>query len=154
MGVETLPRSRREISDQDVQALTSVVRSLAPLRGSSAEGGADSFERALCAKCHTPVTGTGFIRADAIGVRRTPICWFTSWARARCTATLPLEPSSVPRRCGGIGQIGPPYLHDGPAATIEEAILRHGGEARGSVERYSALSRSKKNRLLEFVSSR
>jgi CxxC motif-containing protein (DUF1111 family) len=47
----------------------------------------------------------------------------------------------------------PVFLHDGSAATVEAAILRHGGEARGAVNRYNALSARQKADLLGFLSA-
>jgi CxxC motif-containing protein (DUF1111 family) len=45
-----------------------------------------------------------------------------------------------------------PYLHDGRAETVEEAILNHGGEAASSVARYLALPSPERARLLGFLS--
>ena len=55
------------------------------------------------------------------------------------------------RRCGGCAFR--PYLHDGRADTVEEAIAFHGGEAVDSVERYVALSTESRNRLLAFLAT-
>ena len=46
-----------------------------------------------------------------------------------------------------------PYLHDGRAATIEDAILWHGGEAQWSRDDYAKLPRPQQNLLLQFLSS-
>jgi CxxC motif-containing protein (DUF1111 family) len=46
-----------------------------------------------------------------------------------------------------------PYLHDGRAATMEEAILLHGGQAGTSLKLYKRLSRKDKQHLLAFVHS-
>ena len=46
-----------------------------------------------------------------------------------------------------------PYLHDGRAETLEEAVLWHGGEATASRNRFYDLSRADKDRLLAFLSS-
>ncbi|WP_052031869.1 di-heme oxidoredictase family protein [Novipirellula maiorica] len=46
-----------------------------------------------------------------------------------------------------------PYLHDGRAETLEEAVLWHGGEAAESRNRYYDLSRADKDRMLAFLSS-
>lgn len=46
-----------------------------------------------------------------------------------------------------------PYLHDGRAATLEEAILWHGGEARGSVRKYKRLDRKDRRRIVMFLES-
>jgi CxxC motif-containing protein (DUF1111 family) len=46
-----------------------------------------------------------------------------------------------------------PYLHDGRAATIEEAVLQHGGEATGSAKRFRELSDVERTQLLTFLGS-
>lgn len=46
-----------------------------------------------------------------------------------------------------------PYLHDGRAATVEQAILAHDGEARGARERYAALPANTRAKLLAFLDS-
>ncbi len=46
-----------------------------------------------------------------------------------------------------------PYLHDGRAATLEDAILWHGGEAEASRDLYVELPRESKDLLLSFLSS-
>ena len=46
-----------------------------------------------------------------------------------------------------------PYLHDGRAATLNEAIRLHGGEAAKSVEAYLSLSPEEREQLLAFLSS-
>lgn len=45
------------------------------------------------------------------------------------------------------------YLHDGPARTLTEAILWHGGEGDGSKAKFQALSESDKNALVAFLKS-
>ena len=50
----------------------------------------------------------------------------------------------------GISNFGP-YLHDGRAATLESAILLHGGEAETSRDLYIALSPSDQSDLLAFL---
>ncbi|WP_372725665.1 di-heme oxidoredictase family protein [Novipirellula sp.] len=46
-----------------------------------------------------------------------------------------------------------PYLHDGRAETLEEAVLWHGGEAAAARNRFYDLSRADKDRVLAFLSS-
>jgi CxxC motif-containing protein (DUF1111 family) len=50
----------------------------------------------------------------------------------------------------GLADSGP-YLHDGRAATVVEAIALHGGEAEGARQRYFALSVADRMALLEFL---
>jgi RNA polymerase sigma factor (sigma-70 family) len=46
-----------------------------------------------------------------------------------------------------------PYLHDGRAATLEEAIALHGGQGQSSAERYAQLSPHRKQQLEAFLLS-
>ncbi len=46
-----------------------------------------------------------------------------------------------------------PYLHDGRASTIEEAILWHGGEAKASADSYQLLSATERSCILTFLST-
>jgi CxxC motif-containing protein (DUF1111 family) len=46
-----------------------------------------------------------------------------------------------------------PYLHDGRAETLKDAILWHGGEAESSRNAYAKLSRTDKDLVLAFLSS-
>jgi CxxC motif-containing protein (DUF1111 family) len=44
-----------------------------------------------------------------------------------------------------------PYLHDGRAPTLQEAILLHGGEASGSAARFKALGGSEQRQVVAFL---
>lgn len=44
-------------------------------------------------------------------------------------------------------------LHDGRARSIEEAIVLHGGESQGTIERYTSLSDTEKRNLILFLES-
>ena len=46
-----------------------------------------------------------------------------------------------------------PLLHDGSAATVEDAILRHGGEAAAVRQRFAALGAAQRSALLTFLMS-
>lgn len=52
----------------------------------------------------------------------------------------------------GLANTGP-YLHDGRATTIEEAIIEHGGEARASRRNFSDLNDADQNDLLAFLNN-
>jgi CxxC motif-containing protein (DUF1111 family) len=45
----------------------------------------------------------------------------------------------------------PPYLHDGRAGTLDEAIRLHDGEARRSADRYRGLPAGERSQLLAFL---
>lgn len=46
-----------------------------------------------------------------------------------------------------------PWWHDGSSPTIEDAILRHGGEAQASSDAYAALSDEEQSQVLAFLNS-
>ncbi len=46
-----------------------------------------------------------------------------------------------------------PYLHDGRATTLEQAIAFHGGQAEDSTVKFTALSLAEKQKLLAFLKS-
>lgn len=52
----------------------------------------------------------------------------------------------------GIGPVGP-YLHDGRAQSLSEAILLHGGEAKAARDQAAALDQSQMDDLVEFLLS-
>jgi hypothetical protein len=52
----------------------------------------------------------------------------------------------------GVGST-PPYMHDGRAVTLTEAILEHGGEAQTSRNSYNALSTTQKQQINAFLNN-
>jgi hypothetical protein len=52
----------------------------------------------------------------------------------------------------GLGSTAP-YLHDGRATTIEEAIIEHGGEAAVSKDRFRALAKEDQDDVLAFLNN-
>lgn len=52
----------------------------------------------------------------------------------------------------GVGQTGP-WLHDGRATTLAEAILTHGGEAESAREAYASLTTNQQREVVEFLRS-
>jgi CxxC motif-containing protein (DUF1111 family) len=46
-----------------------------------------------------------------------------------------------------------PYLHDGRAVTIEQAVRQHDGEARRVRERFEALNPAQRRQLLDFLAT-
>jgi hypothetical protein len=65
---------------------------------------------------------------------------------------LPLNRFFITARLWGLADSAP-YLHDGRAQTITEAILLHDGEAQEQREIFKALSVNEKNQLLAFLRS-
>ena len=52
----------------------------------------------------------------------------------------------------GVGS-SEPYLHDGRATTLTEAILKHGGEATASRNKFKAMSTAKKKAIIAFLNN-
>jgi hypothetical protein len=52
----------------------------------------------------------------------------------------------------GVGSTAP-YGHDGRSINLEEVILRHGGEARSSSNRFAALNGNQRSMILEFLAT-
>ncbi|HXF06003.1 MAG TPA: di-heme oxidoredictase family protein [Blastocatellia bacterium] len=130
-----------------------------PPRGPITEAvrrGEQIFTTIGCARCHTPAFQTGDHPIAALSRK-----------------TVPLYSDLLLHDVGtgdGIpqGDAGPtefrtpplwglrmsrPFLHDGSAATIEEAIRRHAGEARRVTERFLMLTPAERADLLAFLES-
>ncbi len=117
-------------------------------RSPSSKQGEQAFVEVGCANCHTPIIPSaigglpaytdlllhdmGPELADGISA---------GFAQGSEFRTQPLW---------GVG-LHPPYLHDGRADTLTEAIEWHGGEAQTSVDRWLALSDESKQSILDFL---
>lgn len=64
----------------------------------------------------------------------------------------PLDPFFITARLWGVADTAP-YLHDGRASTLSEAILLHGGEAEYSAKLFKDLSVANKTSLLNYLRS-
>lgn len=143
-----------ELSTDDLFDLVSFSMLLAAPRieelSDRAQRGLELFDEARCGDCHTPrlegprgplpiysdllIHDMGTSLADGIEQKEATGSEFR---------TQPLW---------GLAAVGP-YLHDGRAGTIEEAILMHDGEALESRILFEALTRSERDDLLEFLLS-
>ena len=145
-----------EISSDEIADLVFYMEMLAPPQRGEIDGATETAGRAvfsdvLCDRCHIPelpddnanpvpifsdlllhdVAETG-----ATGIADGP-------ASIRMFRTSPLW---------GIGQTAP-YMHDGRASTIEQAIERHFGEADAARTAYSMLDATERAQLLAFLQS-
>lgn len=119
--------------------------------------GESLFHQIGCAKCHVPVTLTGFSDVEALSLK--PVALYSDLllhdmgslgdgiaqaaAGTREMRTMPLWGARA----------SAPYLHDGSAATLEEAIRAHDGEAAKVRARFNKLRREDRSRLIEFLNS-
>lgn len=152
-GPEPRPKTW-EVSRDELKDLSEFVRLLPPLASAfvpaTTRAGASIFAQVGCAGCHVaqlrmsdgtriapysdlllhdmgPALADGFREGSATGAEfRTAPLW-------------------------GIARTGPPFLHDGRARSIDEAIRLHGGEAAGAAERYTRLSAASRRALRAFI---
>ena len=143
----------------DIDSLADFMRLLAPVvptrQSQSASDGERLFTQIGCATCHTPSMQTGPSPIAAID-RKTVglysdlllhdmgrlgdgIAQGTAGMREMKTAPL-----------WGL-RLRQPYLHDGRAMTIDEAIRGHDGEAQAARDRYQRLNPVSTQNLLDFL---
>lgn len=143
----------------DIDAAADFMRFLAPPaplpQGPVAQIGAKVFETIGCANCHTPVLTTG--SSSIAGLSNKTVRLYSDLllhdmgslgdgiaqgaAQEKEMRTAPLW---------GLRVRGA-YLHDGRAATIDQAITAHDGEAQVVVGRYQSLTPEQRQALLSFL---
>jgi CxxC motif-containing protein (DUF1111 family) len=122
--------------------------------------GSTLFRSINCSACHTPELRTGWAQDAQLRFRRFQP--YTDLLVHDLGAGL-AEPKQISIAVGasefrtpplwGVAFTGPPYLHDGRASSIAEAILAHGGEAEASRDAYTRLSSEEKEALIAYVRS-
>jgi CxxC motif-containing protein (DUF1111 family) len=122
------------------------------------------FSNIGCANCHTPNLGAvDGIYSDLLLHRMGPTLEGGSayYGPAPTTPTGPPSPSdSMSSRpladewrtppLWGVADSAP-YLHDGRAATLEDAITMHGGQGKSSAARYQSLDAGQRAQVLAFL---
>lgn len=142
----------REVSAAMIALMASYLKTLRPGQSPPDAPGAALFGETGCATCHAPALATksgskiaaytdlllhdmGPALDDGVGE---PGVASSEWR------TAPL--AAISRR-----EAPPRYLHDGSAATLEDAVAKHGGEGAASRARFNALSKENRQRLIEYV---
>ena len=150
-----------EMSAGDLGDLIAFSRFLAPPEpqpfNDAAARGEALFDAVGCAKCHVPELPStrGPVRAftDLLLHDMGPdlageVSFGTPQMGANDPPTTEAEWRTAP--LWGVGSAAP-YLHDGRASTLEDAILWHGGEALGVRDAFSALSAQERADVIEFL---
>jgi CxxC motif-containing protein (DUF1111 family) len=115
------------------------------------------FEASACSLCHTPVLHTGYSKVAALNNKEVRLYSdlllhdmgalgdgiVQETATGREFRTPPLWGAAA----------SAPYLHDGRAVTIHDAIVAHDGEGKVSKERYLKLTKAQQKLLTDFVLS-
>lgn len=150
-----------EMSNQDLADLVAFMRFLAPPAprpmGTEATAGRALFTTLGCALCHIPslpsslgpvdaftdllLHDMGPDLADGIAMGVPQASTIDGLTTHREFRTQPLWGVSF----------SAPFLHDGRAETLEEAILMHGGEAEVSRNAFAALSPADRARVIAFL---
>ena len=150
-----------ETGKSDIDASAGFISLLGPpppLRQTpSAAAGGRLFQQLNCGACHTPVMSTGANPVAALAHKPVPLYSDLllhdmgalgdgieqAAARAREMKTAPLW---------GLRARGP-FLHDGRARTVAEAIRAHDGEGAAARHRFERLSDAEEKQLLDFLMS-
>jgi CxxC motif-containing protein (DUF1111 family) len=161
---------REEVSDQFLKLVAFYVRNLAvprrrDLDRPQVKAGGRLFREIGCAACHTPSFKTGH-SAVSPHLSGQTIWPYTDLllhdmgpgladgrpegrASGSEWRTAPLWGVGLTQTVSGHTY----FLHDGRARNLEEAILWHGGEGQASRDRFAALDKADRDRLLAFVNS-
>jgi len=123
----------------------------------SAAAGRSVFQNTGCAVCHVPLMITGPSKVAALDHREV---WLFSDLLLHDMGSLgdgiaqsaaDVRDMKTPPLWGL--RASAPYLHDGRAQTVDEAIKAHDGEAKAAKERYLKLSQQHLQQLLDFLMS-
>lgn len=145
----------------DIDAAADFMRFLAPPPPlpltASASAGKTIFQQINCAACHTPMMTTAPNSISALN--RKPVALYSDLllhdmgALGDGITQGPAGPTEMRTPPLWGLRASAPYLHDGRAPTIEAAIMAHDGEAKTSRDRYSRLSKTQRQQLLDFLKS-
>src|SRR5436190_7514458 len=174
-------KSRFDLTDEQCTSLTSFVRSLprpqvveeTDYRRSMSTRGQSLFSRVGCADCHVPDLGwvrglysdmllhdmgSEFSDAQtatpvrAIARQRTISPYYNAVIERDVNVEVPTNPQQewkTPPLWGVRDSY--PYMHDGRAATLREAILMHGGEAERSALIFKGATADDQQAILTFL---
>lgn len=128
-----------------------------PPLSNSAAAGRSVFQNTGCAVCHVPLMFTGPNKSSALNQQEV---WLFSdlllhdmgsLGDGIAQGTADVRDMKTPPLWGL--RASAPYLHDGRAASIEDAIKAHDGEAKVSKDRYMKLSKQQVQQLIDFLMS-
>jgi len=152
-----------ETGKADIDRVADYMRLLAPpSRGNPDDApplraGRALFESLNCAECHTPALRSGASPIPALAHRTVPLYSDLLLHDMGSLGDGVAQGSAGPREMRtaplwGLG-LRAVYLHDGRAATLDEAIRAHDGEAAASRARYVRLDEDKRRSLIAFLRS-
>jgi CxxC motif-containing protein (DUF1111 family) len=150
------PRTRR----RGIDNFASFMRFLAPLDRGPGDDATREGERVFaaigCAACHVPVLVTAPSRSPSFDRRSVPLfsdLLLHDVATGDGIRQASAEPDEIRTPALWGLRHRRPLLHDGSAATIEDAIRRHGGEAGRARAGFERLADDERAALLRFLGS-
>jgi CxxC motif-containing protein (DUF1111 family) len=161
---ETDPAPDPELSIEDVELATAFTRFLAPPPQQQFKNSVDKdlaargkrlFESLNCAVCHVPSMKTGPSPIKALD--RKDVALYSDLLLHAMGAELAdiclahAHPSEFRTEMLMGLRFREVFLHDGSAKTVQEAIERHGGEARRSRDKFKDLNERDKKAVLKFL---
>ncbi|MGH7645734.1 MAG: di-heme oxidoredictase family protein [Gemmatimonadales bacterium] len=156
-GVDPLPEP--ELRQREVDLTDAFVRFLAPPAPKTISGAAKDGQRLFgeigCASCHVPTLRTGNHPVKALSGQK--VSAYTDlllhdMGAERADICLALATPSEFRTEPLMGlRHAERFLHDGAAATVEQAIELHGGESAASRDRFKGLSASQRAAVVAFL---
>ena len=165
LGQPTVPAAKPDLNDQQLAELTAYVDTLPrPVevmpqgsQGPVAEHGKKVFAGIGCVICHVPSLGgvdgiysdlllhdLGDIESDGYS-KRSPV-------RTPVPEGHPLPSEWKTPPLWGVADSAP-YFHDGGAATLEAAVLRHRGDAQRVTKAYKAMPPGDQAAVIAFLST-
>jgi CxxC motif-containing protein (DUF1111 family) len=156
-----LPAVPNEPDNDDIQAFTDFMTFLAPSPSGSSSSdvrqGSNTFTQIGCANCHLPSLQTG--RSMSAALDRVMFAPFSDFLLhdmgslgdgiAQAGAG-PREMRTAP--LWGV-RLSTTFLHDGRATSLADAILAHDGQALDARNRFAALNKDQRARLIAFLNS-
>jgi CxxC motif-containing protein (DUF1111 family) len=157
-----------DLTDEQCVQMTDFIRSLAAPKqvlkdealAHSANNGEQLFSLVGCDDCHTPELGSvagfysdlllhdmGFDLASSTGYYGAPP---PAPPSGPLGTPVPVASEWKTPALWGVADSAP-YLHDGRAATLAEAIALHGGEAKGVVAKFQKLTTAEQRDVVQFL---
>jgi CxxC motif-containing protein (DUF1111 family) len=162
----TDPAEDPEVSQQEVDLVTDFVRFLAPLaqrlpqnpqEREQVQRGEQLFGESGCTACHVPLLVTGTHPVEALS--RKAVAFYSDFLLHdlgdEVSGVCGPDAGPTEHRTGILMGVGLRnlYLHSGDATSLEEAILRHGGEAGEARTAFQGLSELDRYYLIRFLNS-
>jgi CxxC motif-containing protein (DUF1111 family) len=158
--------ARLDLTDRQCDEITAFCASLSrpverlpqSVSETQASRGKQLFHRIGCAECHTPQLGSlGGLYSDLL-LHRMGSDLVGGGSYGEPPMPIPERPSDEGPRSDewrtpplwGVADSAP-YLHDGRAATLEEAIRMHGGQGKRAAERFGSLRDEQRTDVIAFL---